>query len=186
MGKKCHSDSNRDVSMEKLGIISIQSHQCTESPMCRRHVTREKRAGRFCRRPFTFSPEGLAGVTLDEGAWERRTTIKQGKNGRGSWAGHGTRCAERSGAEQSRAEQGRPGQGAMSLRSHPLPCYRAYTRDARYARRYSPPRARVFSLSLPLSLFLDTALARFLWKRRKSGSSKRLSRKRERVFRCFD
>ena len=81
------------------------------------------------------------------------------------------------GAERSRAEQGKPGQGAMSLRSHhPLPRYRAYTRDARYARRYSPPRPRV----LFLFLFLNAALARFLWKSRKLESLPREAFLRER------
>lgn len=75
-----------------------------------------------------------------------------------SWTRNAVHRAERSGAEQSRAEQGKPGQGAMSLRSHPLPCYRAYTRDARYARRYSPPRA----CSLFLSLFLSFSTRRLL------------------------
>lgn len=54
-----------------------------------------------------------------------------------------------------RAEQGRPGQGAMSLRRVIPFLAIALTRDARYARRYSPPR--------DLPLFLAAVLVRFLW-----------------------
>lgn len=64
----------KDVPAGELGIMSVQSHRRTESPIRRHHVTRggqerEREArGAVRRRPFAFSPEGLAGVTLEEGA----------------------------------------------------------------------------------------------------------------------